>query len=67
MERCHITDIVLDELKQLNNLLREGIPASSLRHVVLPDVPEDVRPFFALILDAAEIRQKKQEEEKRNV
>lgn len=61
---AHVTDIVLDELKQLNNLLREGIPASSLRHVVLPDVPDDVRPFITLILDAAEIRQKKQEEKK---
>ena len=63
-KNAHVTDIVLDELKQLNNLLREGIPASSLRHVVLPDVPDDVRPFITLILDAAEIRQKKQEEKK---
>ena len=63
-KNAHVTDIVLDELKQLNNLLREGIPASSLRHVVLPDVPDDVRPFFTLILDAAEIRQKKQGEKK---
>ena len=62
-KNAHVTDTVLDELKQLNNLLREGIPASSLRHVVLPDVPEDVRSFFTLILDAAEIRQKKQETE----
>lgn len=63
-KNARVTDIVLDELKQLNNLLREGIPASSLRHVVLPDVPEDVRPFFTLVLDAAEIRQKKQEGKK---
>lgn len=60
-KNTYVTDTVLDELKQLNDLLREGIPISGLRHVVLPDISDDVRPFFALILDAAEAERSREE------
>lgn len=60
-KNAYVTDQILDELKQLNNLLCEGIPISGLRHVVLPDIPADVRPFFTLILDAAEAEHNREE------
>ena len=61
-KNTYVTDEILDELKHLNNLLREGIPISGLRNIILPDLPDDVRPFFALILDAAEAEHNREED-----
>ena len=63
-KNTYVTDEILDELKHLNNLLREGIPISGLRNIILPELPDDVRPFFTLILDAAEAEHSREEAEK---
>ena len=63
-KNTYVTDQILDELKQLNILLREGIAVSGLRNIILPKLSDDVRPFFALILDAAEAEHSREEAEK---
>lgn len=60
-KNTYVTDKILDELKQLNILLREGIAVSGLRNTILPDLPDDVRPFFTLVLDAAEAERNREE------
>lgn len=60
-KNTYVTDQILDELKHLNNLLREGIPISGLRNIILPELPDDVRPFFTLVLDAAEAERNRAE------
>lgn len=60
-KNTYVTDQILNELKQLNILLREGIAVSGLRNTILPDLPDDVRPFFTLVLDAAEAERNREE------
>ena len=61
-KNTYVTDQILDELKQLNILLREGIAVSGLRNIILPKLSDDVRPFFTLILDAAEAERNREED-----
>ena len=63
-KNTYVTDEILEELKQLNILLHEGIAVSGLRNIILPKLSDDVRPFFALILDAAEAEHSREEAEK---
>ena len=61
-KNTYVTAEILEELKQLNILLREGIAVSGLRNIILPKLSDDVRPFFTLILDAAEAEHNREED-----